>query len=70
MFNEIYLAHVIDRGYHPQNQSMFMFPIGMQGRIQDFPEGAPTYYLAKFSRKLHTNEENWTEGGRVQNFTM
>ena len=42
-----------DRGNHPQNQSIFMFPIGMQGRIKDFPEGAPTYYLAKFSRKLH-----------------
>ena len=35
-----------------------------------FPEGgrgakgkgvAPTYYLAKFSRKLHENDENWTE---------
>ena len=36
-----------------------------QLRIQDFPEegaltpkgGAPTYYLANFSRKLHENEE-------------
>ena len=24
--------------------------------------GAPTYYLAKLTRKLHENEENWTEG--------
>ena len=22
--------------------------------------GMPTYYLAKFRRKLHGNEENWT----------
>ena len=36
----------------------------MQWRIQDFPEegtltpkGAPTYYLANFSRKLHENED-------------
>ena len=37
----------------------------LQWRIQDFPEegalipkgGAPTYYLANFSRKLHENEE-------------
>ena len=36
-----------------------------QWRIQDFPEegaltpkgGAPIYYLANFSRKLHENEE-------------
>ena len=38
-----------------------------QRRIQDFPggtnpkSGVSTYYLAKFSRKLHENEENWTE---------
>ena len=42
-----------------------------QGQIQDFPERGmpiakpqrvvPTYYLAKFSRKLHENEEIWTE---------
>ena len=25
--------------------------------------GAPTYYLAKISRKLHENEGNWTRGG-------
>ena len=26
-----------------------------------FPRrGPPTYYLAKFLRKLHENEENWT----------
>ena len=24
--------------------------------------GAPTYYFAKFHRKLHENEENWTGG--------
>ena len=28
-----------------------------QCRIQDFPEGVPTYYLAIFSRKPHGNEE-------------
>ena len=28
--------------------------------------GASTCHLAKFSRKLHVNEENWT----VQKFTM
>ena len=26
--------------------------------------GALTYYLAKFRRKLHENEENWTQRGR------
>ena len=38
-------------------------------RIQNFQNGgaktkarAPTYYLAKFRRKLHENEENLTEG--------
>ena len=39
--------------------------ISTQWRIQDYPEegaltpkgGAPTYYLANFSRKLHENEE-------------
>ena len=44
-----------------------------QWRIQDFPEegaltpkgGAPTYYLANFSRKLHENEEILGRGGRV-----
>ena len=25
--------------------------------------GAPTYNLTNFSRKLHKNEENWTERG-------
>ena len=42
-----------------------------QWRIQDFLEGgaptpevgALTYCLAKFSRKLHENEGNWTERG-------
>ena len=42
-----------------------------QWRIQDFPEegalipkgGAPTYYLANFSRKLHENEEILGRGG-------
>ena len=40
-----------------------------QGLIQDFPEGdanpkggAPTNYSARFSWKLHKNQENWTEG--------
>ena len=29
-------------------------------------EGAPTYYLANFSKKLHENEEIWGQrGGRV-----
>ena len=32
-----------------------------QCQIQDFPDGEPpTYYLAKFHRKLHESEENWT----------
>ena len=30
--------------------------------------GSPTYYLAKFPRKLHENEENWTGG--VQKLTL
>ena len=43
-----------------------------QWRIQDFPEegalipkggGAPTYYLANFSRKLHENEESLGQRG-------
>ena len=45
-----------------------------QWRIQDFSEegaltpkgvGAPTYYLANFSRKLHENEEILGQGGRA-----
>ena len=43
-----------------------MFP-SIQWRIQDFPEvgtpslqGAPTYYFAKFSQKLHEIERIWT----------
>ena len=41
--------------------------------MQDYPggvnpkKGAPTYYLTKFSQKLHENGENWAEcvfGGR------
>ena len=43
-----------------------------QWRIQDFPEkgaltskGAPAYYLANFSRKLHENEEILGHGARV-----
>ena len=40
--------------------------VPMQWRIQDFPEeGAPTYYLANFSRKLHENEEILSRGGHV-----
>ena len=46
-----------------------------QWGIQDFLEGAPTprtgrvpiYYLVKFYRKLHENEEDWA-GGRVSKF--
>ena len=36
------------------------------------PVGGGTYYLAKICRKLHENEENWTERGRVciQTFTV
>ena len=31
--------------------------------------GAPTYYSAKISGKIHENEENWTgEGGRASKF--
>ena len=29
-----------------------------QWRIQHFPEGAPTYCVIIFFRKLHENEEN------------
>ena len=43
-----------------------------QWRIQGFPEegalaqkGAPTYYLANFSRKLHENEEILGQKGGV-----
>ena len=42
----------------------------IQWRIQDFPEGvrqpqrgASTYYLTKFPRKLHENEEMLTQRG-------
>ena len=45
--------------------------IAIQWRIQDFPGegaptpkgGAPTYYLANFSRKLHENKEIWGHRG-------
>ena len=40
----------------------------IQCRIQDFPEGgAPTYYLANFSQKLHENKEILSPrgGGRI-----
>ena len=46
--------------------SVSTFSFFLQWRIQDFPEegvltprgrGAPTYYLANFSQKLHENEE-------------
>ena len=40
-----------------------------QCRIKNFPvvvanrkEGANSYYMAKFSRKLHGNEDRWAEG--------
>ena len=29
----------------------------------DTSKGVPTFYLAKFSQKLHENEENLTKGG-------
>ena len=35
------------------------------------PEGAPTYYLAKFSQKLHENEilaQKGTQGTRAPSF--
>ena len=45
--------------------------------LQDLPKGAPTpkvgeptYYLAKYSWKLHENEENWAEKRGRQNFAM
>ena len=44
------------------------FKVKKRRRIQDFPGagvnpkgGTATYYLAKRCRKLHGNEENWTE---------
>ena len=48
-----------------------MLARAQQWRIQDFPEegaltpkgGAPTYYLAIFSLKLHENEEIWGQRG-------
>ena len=33
-------------------------------------ERTPTYYLVKIYQKLHENEENWTKGAHVQNFTL
>ena len=50
--------------------SRFLFGFA-QWRIKDFPEegalapkgGAPNYYLANFSRKLHENEEILGRGG-------
>ena len=42
---------------NPYHMDMFK-----QRKIQDFPEGAPIYYLAKICQKLHENEENWTGG--------
>ena len=31
---------------------------------------APTYYLTKFSLKMHENDEYWTKGGGGQNVTL
>ena len=42
---------VADPDYFPQS-----------GRQPGGGGGAPTYYLAKFSSKLHENKENSTEG--------
>ena len=48
-----------------------IFPIIVQWRIQDFPDGytnpnggAPTFYLANFPQKLHENEEILGQGAR------
>ena len=32
--------------------------------------GSSTYYVAKICQELHANENNWTEKGGIQNFTM
>ena len=51
-----------------------MFSYVKQRWIQDFPDdgvnpkGTQTYYLAKFHRKLHENEEHWTEGAARPKF--
>ena len=55
--------------------NILMFTLHNQWRIQNFPKGhqlqsgeAPIYYLAKFCRKLHENEENWTYLGTSPKF--
>ena len=37
----------------------------LQWRIQDFLEGAPTFYLTNFSRKRHENEHILDQRGDV-----
>ena len=34
--------------------------------FQNFPQGTQTYYSAKLTRKMHENEENWTERASVR----
>ena len=55
-----------------ENYEHFVSPrVMMQGRIQDFPGRGLAYYLTKYPRKLHENEEKWTEMGvGVQNFII
>ena len=54
----------------PGGKLVLHFTSKLQCRIQDYPPtsriGKPTYY---FARKLHKNERNWTERGRVHPLT-
>ena len=44
------------------SQCLVVFPLGFFSQGKRQPEMvAPTCYLAKISRKLHENEENWTK---------
>ena len=66
-----FVPHYAIHTYHHNTHNL-------QQRIQDFlgvqiskSAGLATYYLGKFDRKLHENDENWTEEGtRVQKFIM
>ena len=57
---------ITSTGHNPP-PSPILFSYQVQGRTRISQRGrqskrrAPTYYLAKFFRKLHENEENWTE---------
>ena len=66
-----FLTHASENITLPQTS--FAGGNDLLGWIQEepTPKGrARTYHSTKFPWKLYENEENWTERGRIQNFTM